>query len=270
MTDLSGKRALVTGGSRGIGAGICEALVMGGATVMVNYHHAQPEAEALAARLNDAAGRRAALVVGADVADEAAVGRMVTASVSALGGLDILVSNAGYETVYPALDLPMDEWDRVHAVNLRGAFLCAQAAARVMRRQGTGGVIVHNSSVHEAVPRLGLVHYCTAKAGLGMLTRALALEWAEYGIRVVGVAPGAIETDMNRAEIETFGRERFEGWIPLGRLGTVQDVAGAVCFLASDAASYISGTTLTIDGAYTQNLVRYDPRAGLPEPGGGG
>ena len=266
MIDLQGKRALVTGGSRGIGAGICAALVASGASVVVNYHTSQDEAERVVTGLNTAAGREAAVAVRADISQEAEVGRMVEQTVQALGGLDILVSNAGFENIYPALELPMSAWDKVQGVNLRGAFMCAQAAARVMVQQGTGGVIVHNSSIHESVPRLGLVHYCAAKAGLAMLTKALALEWAEHRIRVVGVAPGAIETDMNRKEINAFGRERFEEWIPLHRLGTVEDVAQAVCFLASDAASYITGTTLAVDGAYSHNLVRYDPRTHLQKP----
>jgi len=172
----------------------------------------------------------------------------------------VLVNNAGCESTYALLDLPVEEWDRVLNTNLRGAFMCARAVGRVMVEQGTGGVIVNISSMHEEVPRLGLTHYCVSKAGLAMLTKGLALEWAEYGIRVVSVAPGAIETDMNRKEIAAFGRHRFEEWIPAGRLGTVDDIAPAVVFLASDDAAYVSGSTLRIDGAYLLNHTRYDPR----------
>ena len=125
-----------------------------------------------------------------------------------------------------------------------------------------GGVIINISSIHDDVARKGLAHYVTAKAGLKMLGRSLALEWAEYGIRVVTVSPGAIETDMNREAIESFGRDHFEQWIPAGRLGVVADVSEAVAFLCSDKASYITGTELVIDGGYMRNLVRYDDRPG--------
>jgi glucose 1-dehydrogenase/3-dehydrosphinganine reductase len=255
---LEGRTALVTGGSRGIGAAICRHLAGAGARVVVNYHQSAADAERLVATLHAEGAEVVAL--RADIAFEGAAEQLVRDTLQAFGTLDILVNNAGYESTHAALELPLEEWDRVMNVNLRGAFLCARAAARAMIEAGRGGVIVNNSSIHEAVPRLGLVHYCCAKAGLEMLTKGLALEWAEYGLRVVGVSPGAIETDMNSAEIAAFGRERFEGWIPAGRLGTVDDVAAAVTFLATDAASYITGTTLQIDGAYALNLVRYDPR----------
>lgn len=145
---------------------------------------------------------------------------------------------------------------------LRGSFLCAQEAGRLMKEQGSGGVIVNISSIHDSVPRLGTAHYCASKAGLTMLTKALAVEWAEYGIRVVGVSPGAIETPINREEIEKVGRGNFERWMPAGRVGTTEDIAAAVSFLASDEAIYISGAMLTVDGAYSLNTVRYDPRKG--------
>lgn len=256
MPDLTGKRVLVTGGNQGIGRAICVHFGRAGARVAVNYLD-HPE---LAETLLDDLGRENAAAIQADVRDEAAVERLVAATVEALGGLDVLVNNAGCESTYALLDLPAAEWDRVLDTNLRGAFLCARAAGRVMVGQGSGGVIVNISSMHEDVPRLGLTHYCVSKAGLSMLTKGLALEWAEYGIRVVGVAPGAIETDMNRAEIAAFGRHKFEEWIPAGRLGSVEDVAPAVVFLASDDAAYISGAMLRIDGAYLLNHTRYDPR----------
>lgn len=254
---LTGKRALVTGGSRGIGAAICRVMAREGARVAINYLHHAAEARALAEELSPQA-----MTIQGDISREEDVTRLVATVVEKFGGLDILVNNAGTESTVAALDLPMAEWDRVMNINLRGAFLCAQEAARAMRAGGNPGVIINNSSIHESVPRLGLTHYAVSKAGLLMLTRSLGLEWAEFGIRVVGVSPGAIETDMNREEIEAFGRHLFDEWIPAGRLGQVEDVAETVAFLASDRASYISGTTLTIDGAYTQNTIRYDPRTG--------
>ena len=175
--------------------------------------------------------------------------------------LDILVNNAGYETTSAAEDLPEVELRGVIEVNLVAPFLLAQQAARRMKASG-GGVVINLSSIHGQMPRKGLAHYAASKAGLHMLTRSLALEWAEYGIRVVTVSPGAIETDMNRDAIEHFGRAHFEEWIPAGRVGNTADVAEAVAFLCSDRAGYVTGTELVIDGGYLQNLVRYDDRPG--------
>ena len=123
-----------------------------------------------------------------------------------------------------------------------------------------GGVIINISSIHDAVPRKGLIHYCSAKAGLKMFSKCLSLELAEKNIRVASIAPGAIETNMNREEIEKFGKEKFEKWIPQGRIGNVADVANAVAFLASDLADYINGADIYIDGAYMNHTIQYDPR----------
>jgi glucose 1-dehydrogenase len=250
--SLHNKRVVVTGGSRGIGTAICRQMAAAGAKVAINYVQHGAAAQALAGELNQAAGATVAIAIQADVSSEEQIETLFDQTVKAFGGVDILVNNAGYESTHAALDLPMAEWDKVFNINLRGAFLCARTAAR--------GVIINNSSIHDSVPRLGLTHYCVAKAGLAMLTKALALEWAEYKIRVVAVSPGAIETDMNRAEIAAFGKHHFEEWIPMHRLGHINDVAASVVFLASDAASYITGTSLLIDGGYALSLVRYDPR----------
>ena len=257
---LGGKRAVVTGAAKGIGAAICRHLVGEGAKVVINYQSSVDEAQQLAEELNRGKTQPAAFTVQADVAEEDEVSWLVRESVQRLGGIDILINNAGVESTVSALDLPMEEWDRVMNVNLRGAFMCAKAAAVEMIKQGKGGVILNNSSIHERVSRLGLSHYVVSKAGLRMLTQALALEWATFGIRVLAVAPGAIETEMNREEIAAFGKDKFETWIPLQRLGTVDDVAASVTFFVSDEASYITGVSLTIDGGYLLNLVRYDPR----------
>jgi NAD(P)-dependent dehydrogenase (short-subunit alcohol dehydrogenase family) len=143
--------------------------------------------------------------------------------------------------------------------NLKGAFLCSQQAGRRMQRSG-GGVIVNISSIHDTVPRKGLTHYCTSKAGLQMLSKCMALELAEDRIRVVSISPGAIETEMNRKEIAAFGVDKFNRWIPQGRIGCVADVAPAVAFLCSDLASYITGTDIYIDGGYSLATIQYDPR----------
>ena len=261
---LQEKRAIVTGSSQGIGAGIAQALVAAGARVVINTHdpNCMTDAKNLVAGLNQKAGQTVAHVIQADVGDETEAEMLIATGTKWLGGLDILVNNAGIENTVAALDLDLADWDRVMNVNLRGGFVCARAAARIMVKQGQGGVILSNSSIHENVSRLGLTHYAISKAGLRMMNKALALEWAEYGIRVLGIAPGAIKTKANAQEIAAFGEHKFKEWIPLARLGNPDDVAQAVVFLVSDDASYITGTTLEIDGGYVLNLVRYDPRKG--------
>lgn len=253
MTRLSGKRAVITGADRGIGASIARQLVLNGASVCLNIFGSVDECKELVEELG-------ASVFQADVRDVDAISGLFVYAERQLGGIDILVNNAGVESIVSALDLTVQEWDRIHQTDLRGSFFCSQAAAKQMKRQQLGGVIINISSMHDQVPRLGTAHYSSAKAGLSMLTKSLAHEWAEHGIRVVGIAPGAIETEINREQIEAFGRARFEEWIPLGYLGTVEDVANAVVFLASEEARYVSGTTLLIDGAYSLSTVRYDPR----------
>ncbi|MDF0599829.1 SDR family NAD(P)-dependent oxidoreductase [Psychromarinibacter sp. C21-152] len=261
---LPGKRAIITGSSRGIGAGIAQELVAEGARVVINTHDPaeMPAAEALTARLDAAAGAGTAHAIRADISVPDQAERLIRTGADRLGGLDILIHNAGVESTVAAMDLDLAEWDRVMNTNLRGGFVCARAAARRMVADGRGGVILFTSSIHESVSRLGLTHYAVSKAGLRMLGKALALEWAEHGIRVLGIAPGAIETDANAAEIAAFGKHRFEDWIPLSRLGRAADVAKVAAFLVSDDAGYITGTTLEIDGGYVLNLVRYDPRKG--------
>lgn len=257
--DLHGRWALVTGGSRGIGAEICRLLADSGAQVAVNYRADEAAAARVVEQIEHANGMGTAIAIQADIADEAAVARMFAELRERFEALDILVNNAGTESIVAAIDLPAEEWDRVLGVNLRGAFLCSRDAARWMRDQRSG-VIINIASIHDTIPRLGLVHYCVSKAGLSMLTRSLGLELAEFGIRVVGVAPGAIETEMNAAEIEAFGRQRFEEWIPARRLGSPRDVANVTCFLASDLAAYVTGVTIPVDGAYAINVIHYDPR----------
>ena len=249
---LSGRRALITGANRGIGAAIVRRFVRSGARVAINYFEDEESAKALVHELGpDIAG-----AVKADLRHEEQIGSMFKEAVHFLGGLDILVNNAGCESVVPAIDLQLVEWNRILETNLTGPFLCSQHAARLMCAQGTGGVILNNSSMHASIPRLGLAHYCSSKAGLAMLTRSLGLEWAKFGIRVAAVAPGAVETEVNRAEIEAFGRSRFEEWIPLSRLGEVDDIANDFAFLASDEASYVTGTTITVDGAYSLTTIK--------------
>jgi NAD(P)-dependent dehydrogenase (short-subunit alcohol dehydrogenase family) len=181
-----------------------------------------------------------------DLADPAVPARLVEETIAALGRLDVLVNNAGITVSRPALELTAEDFDSIFSIDVRGAFLCAQAAARAMRERG--GVIVNITSVHEHVPRPGYALYAPAKAALGMVTRSLALELAP-AIRVVSVAPGAIETERN---VEA---DQLHPEIPLGRSGTPEEVAACVAWLASDEARYITGASYLVDGGMAQQVV---------------
>ncbi|HTM97895.1 MAG TPA: SDR family oxidoreductase [Pedobacter sp.] len=256
--DLKNKKVLVTGASRGIGAAVCHAMAACGADILVNYLDDKQAAEAVVTDLKKLYGIRA-FCFKADVSNQAAIAAMFEFSDQVLGGIDVLVNNAAFETIDHAIYLDLDDWDKVFNVGLRGAFICSQEAGKRMVYQNSG-VIINISSIHDKVPRKGLVHYCAAKAGLNMMTKCLALELAENNIRVVAVSPGAIETEMNRTEIDKFGREKFNSWIPLGRVGNVDDVAWTCAFLASDKAAYYTATEIYIDGGYKEGTIPYDPR----------
>jgi glucose 1-dehydrogenase len=258
--NLNGKRALVTGGNTGIGAAIVTRLAAAGASVVINYIVHPEAASALAEKINQQYGEGKAVAILADISKEEEVIRLFQQAGEVLGGLDILVNNAGTESMHGALEMPMSEWDRVLGVNLRGSFMCARTFAAMAIAQGKGGVVINNSSMHDIIPRMGAAHYNSSKAGLTMLTRVLALEWGENGIRVVGVSPGAIDSHREGYHTDESWKNYFTDWVPLKRVGEVDEVANTVVFLASDLASYITGTTIYIDGGYSSNLVRYDPR----------
>jgi glucose 1-dehydrogenase len=244
---LQGKVAIVTGGSLGIGAGIVRRLAQEGAAVTLDYHVHRDAADAIAQEIRAGGGK--VLVVQADVSDVASVQNLVTQTVQSFGRLDILVNNAGIEQPQPFLEVAQDAFDRQIATDLKGPYFAAQAAARQMVAQGNGGAIINISSVHEDIPMVGNAVYCAAKGGLRMLTRTLANELAPHGIRIVNVGPGAIETPINKATLaDPQKHAALLAEIPLGRLGQPDDVANAVIWLASDEASYVTGTTLFIDG----------------------
>ena len=243
MNMLSGKVALVTGASSGIGAAIAQEFGRQGARVVVNYVGDPDPAQAIVAQLPEA------IAVEADVSQAASVQRLLRHAVERFGGVDVLVNNAGIERHAPFLDKAEADWDAVLAVDLKGPFLCTQAVARDMVRRRARGTIINISSVHEDLPFPGYAAYCAAKGGLRMLCRDLALELAPYGINVVNVAPGAIATPINTATLEDPEKKlALEREIPLGRIGTPEEVAWLVAYLASDAAAYITGTTVFIDG----------------------
>ncbi|MBL8597502.1 MAG: SDR family oxidoreductase [Devosia sp.] len=254
---FAGRTALVTGAARGIGLAIAEELAAQGADIALHARKATAETALLAAQVAACHGVRVAIVAG-DLADPEQHEAIFAAFDRRFDRLDILINNAGYEGPARLETMPLADWNGVLDVNLTAPFRVSQLAQPRMAASG-GGVIVNISSIHEEVPRKGFAHYSVAKAGLRMLTRSCALEWAEFGIRAVTVSPGAIETDINRDVIEEIGRGTFDEWIPLG-IGTTNDVAKLVAFICSDDARYMTGTEVYLDGGYMRNLVRYDGR----------
>jgi glucose 1-dehydrogenase len=248
---LAGRRALVTGGSSGIGAGCCYELAAHGAAVAVNYVGDDAPARRICAEIEAAGGR--AVPVGMDVADEAQVQEGFAAAVEALGGLDLLVNNAGVEKPFALVDMPLDEWRRVLDVNLTGAFLCSREAARIMcAAERSPRCILMMSSVHEVIPWPSFSHYCASKGGMKLFAQSIARELAPHGIRVASVAPGAIATPINADVLaDPIKRQKVVDEIPYGRWGEVADVARAVAWLASEQADYVVGSTLFVDGGMT-------------------
>ena len=248
---LEGKRALVTGGSRGIGRAIALGLAREGANVAVNYRRSRGDAES-AVREIERMGRRAVAVQGS-TDSRADVERLVAEAHDFLGGLDILVNNAGILKRTPFLEISEEEWDAILDVNLKGYFLVGQTVARRMVETGTAGAIVNVSSAGQAVAAPNLIHYCVSKAGVEMLTKEMALELAPHNVRVNAVAPGLIETDINRADIaQDEFREGRLARIPLREIGTPDDVVGAVVFLASnEEARLMTGASVFVDAGQT-------------------
>ncbi|HZD80811.1 MAG TPA: glucose 1-dehydrogenase [Actinomycetota bacterium] len=245
---LQGKRAVVTGASSGIGAATSERLAREGASVLINYYGEQDrgDAEAIAAKIEQAGG--SAVPWQTDVGDEDQVEAMIRGAVSRLGGLDLLVNNAGIEKQQPILEMTLDLWERVLRTDLTGAFLCLREAGKVMAGGG-GGVIVNVSSIHEFVPWPGFAHYCASKGGLKLLTQTAARELAPKGIRVASVAPGAIATPINTSVLhDPEALHAVVDEIPLGRIGRPEEIAAAIAWLASDEAAYATGATFVVDG----------------------
>lgn len=244
MSRLSGKRALVTGASRGIGRAVALRLAAEGASVALNYRAGREEAEAVVAEI-EASGGSAAVLQG-DVSVAAEAEALVGAAEAALGGLDILVNNAGATRDNLLMRLSEDDWDAALNTNLKGAFLCAKAAIRPMLRQRFGR-IVNMSSVVALTGNPGQANYAAAKAGLIGFTRTVAREVASRGVTVNALAPGFIETQMIESIPDDL-RARILERIPLGRFGAPDDVAGCVAFLCGDDGAYITGQTISIDG----------------------
>lgn len=243
---LEGRVALVTGGSRGIGRAICEALGRRGATVVVNYAAREDAAQETAAAVQAAGGK--AVLSRFDVADAAAVNDAIKAIGKDQGGLDILVNNAGVAINGLVMRFKDEQWDRVLDVNLAGAFYCTRAASMLLLKAKEKGRIVNITSVVGESGNGGQAAYAASKAGIIGLTKALAQELASRGVTVNAVSPGFIETDMTAEHLPDAQRDALLARIPLGRIGTAVEVADCVSFLAGPEASYITGQVLRVNG----------------------
>jgi glucose 1-dehydrogenase len=257
LRGLEGKNVLVTGGSSGIGQAIAVRFAEYGANVAINYLRSPEEAHDTERQVHDCVekvkreGVRDVLVQG-DVSKEDDVVAMVSDAMGQLGGIDVLVNNAGIQISSPSDELSAEHFDKVIAVNLRGSFMCAREAIRHFLAEEKPGVIVNVSSVHQIIPKPGYLGYSASKGGMQNLTRTLALEYAARGIRVNGVGPGATVTPINRAWIDDPEKRRaVEEHIPMRRAGDADEMAGVAAFLASDDAAYITGQTVFVDGGLT-------------------
>ncbi len=235
----------MTGGDSGIGAAIAVALAAGGTDVGLTFRRDEQGAQDTAAQVRER-GRTAA-VRRLDLSDPSTAAPVIDELAEELGGLDVLVNCAGTGSAQKVMDMDFDTWRHVLAVDLDGPFLCARRAAEHMIAAGDGGRIINITSVHEHAPRVGAAPYCAAKAGLGALTKVLALELAEHDITVNSVAPGEISTPMTGQE-DADPREQHRPGVPLGRTGHAKEVAAVVAFLATPAASYITGASYVVDG----------------------
>ena len=244
---LQNKVAIVTGAATGIGKAIATTMAAEGASVVIDYVGDPAFANAAVQAIQAAGGKVTA--VAADVSNPGQVNQLIQKAIDSFGKLDILVNNAGLEYKHPFHEFPFEHWQKVIAVDLTGPFLCAQAAAKAMIRQATGGRIINISSIHEDLPMPTNAPYCAAKGGLRMLMRTIAVELAPHKITVNNIAPGAIFTPID-ADIEADAKleAALMAEIPLGRWGKPEEVAALAAFLASDDAAYCTGSTFFIDG----------------------
>ena len=246
---LGNKNALVTGGSKGLGRVIATALAQAGANVAI-VSRTELEGQKTASEIADATGRKI-VSHAADVTDGKQVARMIEYAQSELGPIDILVNNAGANTRGLAQELSEEDFDAIVAINLKSPFLCSRILGPQMCERGWGRVI-NMGSILSVVAIAGRAPYCSAKAGVANLTRVLALEWAQSGVTVNAICPGPFATDMNKPLLDDPEKYKaFVSKIPMGRWGELNEIAGAAVFLASDASTFVTGSTLFVDGGWT-------------------
>lgn len=245
---LDGRKILVTGASSGFGRHFALTLARAGADVAIAARRLD-RLEALASVIAEETGR-VVVPIALDVADTATVDGAVSAAAKALGGLDGLVNNAGTVVSKPSLKQTEADWDAVMDVNLKGAFFVAQSCAARMK-EGGGGAIVNIASILGERVSGTEISYCVSKAGLAHMTRALAFEWARVGIRVNGIAPGYVKTDLNRAFLDSDAGAKMRARIPIPRFGEPEDLDGALLYLLSDLSAWTTGHILTVDGGHS-------------------
>jgi glucose 1-dehydrogenase len=252
MGQLDQKVAIVTGSDSGIGRGIAIEFAKEGATVVINYAHAKDKADEVLRTIQQSDGK--AIVIQADVSQYQQAMGLIQQTVERFNRLDIMVNNAGMEIHGPFVEVSEEQFDRVVGVDLKGAFFCAQAAAREMIKRKIPGRIINISSVHEDLPMPQNVPYCCAKGGLRMLMRTICLELAPYNITVNNIGPGAINTPIDRdVEADPEKMAALLKEIPLHRMGQPEEVGKLALYLASDAAAYVTGSTYFIDGGLMRN-----------------
>ncbi|MEL6580877.1 MAG: glucose 1-dehydrogenase [Cyanobacteria bacterium J06621_12] len=257
MKGLKGKNVLVTGATSGIGQAIAAHFVTEGANVALNYRNKIEKLDATKELIKKMCEQKKGcdgkvFPVEADVSEESEITRMCSEVVEQFGSLDILINNAGIQNDAPSHELDTADFDKVIQVNLRGAFLCARETIKHFMARGNGGIIINVSSVHEIIPRPTYVSYSMSKGAMGNMTKTLALEYAPHGIRINAIAPGATATPINDSWAKDPAKTReVESHIPMGRVGTSEEMAAITAFLASDDAAYITGQTLFVDGGLT-------------------
>lgn len=251
--DLKGKRVLITGAATGIGRATAIELARHQCKLAINYHSSDEKAKELGGKICQELDQSGCdtLLIQADVSDEKSVMNMFQTIRKTWDGLDVLINNAGIQEKSPSHDLEMESFNTVFNTNAIGTFLCSREALKMFLKQKCKGAIINNTSVHELIPKPFYLSYSMSKGAVKNLTRTLALEYAEYGIRVNSVAPGAISTPINPWAIEEKKKDEIREHIPTREIGTPEQVARVMAFLASEVSDYVTGQTFFVDGGLT-------------------